>query len=89
MAGEIDDEEEMDAEADTLWLNTGRLPDPELAPELSFRAAKMPKSLRLLFLRGLGFGLKYGWVGEGKELPERVVKISCSESSSGGVSEED
>lgn len=44
MAGEIDDEEEMDAEADTLWLNTGRLPDPdpELAPELSFRAAKMP-----------------------------------------------
>ncbi|EYU26723.1 hypothetical protein MIMGU_mgv1a014757mg [Erythranthe guttata] len=79
-AGEIDKEEEMDAEADALWLNTGRASDPEslLAFESLFRAAKIPRLLRF------GSELKFGWVGEGEELAERVVKISCSESSSGG-----
>lgn len=46
VAGEVDEEEERDAEAEALWLNTGRVsgpaPDPDRILILPFRAAKMP-----------------------------------------------
>lgn len=44
MAGEVDDEEEMDAVAEALWLKTCRAPDrdPDIVLRLPFRAARMP-----------------------------------------------
>lgn len=42
MAGEVEDEEEREAEVEALWLNTGRLSDPDRVLRLSFKAAKMP-----------------------------------------------
>lgn len=43
----------------------------------------------MLFRVGLGWELEYDWVGEEGKSSERVLKISCSESSSGGVEEEE
>lgn len=42
VAGELDDEEERDAEVEALWLNTGPFPDPDRVLRLSFRADRMP-----------------------------------------------
>lgn len=66
---------------EALWLNTGLISDFDRVLRLSFRAAKMPLWLRV------GLGIKPGWVGD--ELPEGVLKISCSDSSNGGVGEGD